>query len=666
MATISLRGSVPTAYPNIGAELYVKLNFADDWTWIPFVKVIQAECVASPSVGSAQMRYRFGAISRAELLTYYYYLPYFVKGTLCQIVIYSPWEAAKLWFGRIEVESVEPYGSTSFPSGIQTWTAYSIEHDLDRRQMVFSKTEDGWIDRAMTFNERRGRGQSLAGNKANASNVFGADGATWTNLDIVNYIGDNWINFDPHTGLANPIPWALAGETQALAATVEVHNFDGMTPLQALNKLIDHRLGVGWRTFTDGVTGVWLYVYSTLPMPMMYGSAVIPPNMNQGMMVLAGDNTLTPEITFNALTDYDVIVARGGHIASMFSLSYVDTTLVEGWNTTTDETAYGEGSAAVGADAQQHDSERNTDKYRHVYTRHRVVADWDYRAGDGEGGTKYLISPSNDYLGAPNTAVAAQNYRIGQEFLGRLLIEAEGGNADEPEYRRPFAVVNIDTTAGDPIWAYVDKLESVGKAEASVAMGDNELSVLVQGKPVPHVAALGHYDLLSPAAADSGTSPSWDYRTLIATVAMKTDKRLFVSGTVPNRIIREIPRMKLIEDPNAVAWYIAPGTITDVTDGALVKHAGGVLRDDSNRLVVMVARAMAWYGVPRATVGVQVGTITLAWPVGSMVAGIFGPEGYTDVFTVVSRQVWTFDDDGPKTTIETGYMELDHVPKGGE
>jgi len=120
----------------------------------------------------------------------------------------------------------------------------------------------------------------------------------------------------------------------------------------------------------------------------------------------------------------------------------------------------------------------------------------------------------------------------------------------------------------------------------------------------------------------------------------------------------------MIQDPDAEAWYIVPGTVIDVVDGALVRHDGGWVRDDSPRLRQKAVFAAAWYATPRATLAYEFDTIGVGFPCGVMVSGVNGPEGFTNIGTVVTQRTWTFSGTGCKTTVTTGFSDIDFPTLG--
>jgi hypothetical protein len=173
---------------------------------------------------------------------------------------------------------------------------------------------------------------------------------------------------------------------------------------------------------------------------------------------------------------------------------------------------------------------------------------------------------------------------------------------------------------------------------------------------INHQYALNHFD---DEVNDSASTPEIDYTTMALTAFFKTDTTVQVYLETLNLPLGAMVREKRINMPNAGAWYVVPGTVTDVTDGALVLHEGGLVRDDIGVLQQVAAMAATWYSVPRAQLRLQIKTCATINPVGSMIGGMFGPEGWTWVNSVVSRRTWDFSGSSPSTLIQTGFDELD-------
>lgn len=656
MATVDLYGQAPSGYvwSKIGCSVRVKLNWADEWTWLPFVAVKDCEDVAAPSVGQATFIYQYGYTKRAELANWATYSPLYINGAYVQIVVWNRWGAVPLWHGVIQRETVRPMGDTDQVNGQQAFVAFDLKHVLDRQEMLGSYTEDGYIDRGLVFNTRRQRGYGYETNRSAAVDgdgvyVFG-DSAAWTHADIANYVTVKFANAG--------ITWYAIGQSEAMAYMVEEINLHGRTPKAALDMLVSRKRGLGWTVDTNGEGVVYIYVFSTVAVPVAGGGVYLPPNNDQRVLYFAGAAVSQPEISLSHLDVYDKIVVRGGPVYSVATYSYADGTLVEGWSGAS-ETAYAAGTGTPADSEELHDAERETEKYDDVFQRHHVVASWDGRTGNGAGGGLNYATPLVDWDGTVVGGTGQTPHRAGLQFERTLPIELAGSSPGGTDYTRPLVVVQAATAEDGDIYILADRLEVLGKAPANLDVLDGDLGVMLRPRSANHKFGLNHYD---PAtAADSASDPQVDYTTMILTAMFATDQHLQVTLERYGWPLGETSRTKLISMPDATAIYVAPGTVKDVTNGALTYETSGLLRDDGDRVRQVAALAAAWFGTPRATVRINVSTMALSSVVGSMIAAIVGPEGVTWCNTVVTRRVWQFDAEGVRTTVQTDYEELDFV-----
>lgn len=665
MARFDLQ-STNWVWPDVGNAVFVRRAWTDDWVWLPFMFCTEAKESLAPSMPSATLVANFGSIARAEFGSYTIWNPYFVNGAYVKVVAFTRWSRANIWYGVIDTETVVPHGNTNFPQGQQTYTAYGLEHLLNRRPMFGSYTDNGvgsgvtFCDRSVIFNKARDRGTStIEGNKSGVnSNAFGTLGTEWSNLDVLNYIGTRWINVN------SSITFNLAGFTGVLDDIIERHDFHGLTPYDGIERLIDRKRGISWRVVVDANENVYIRIFSLFSEAISSDGFSMPANANQTNVSFGGLANVETDITFDNTTTFDRIVVLGGPIYSMFTLSYTDATLVKDW-TTGQEDDYAEGTGTEADSAELHDGERNTDKFEKVYSRHRVPTSWDWFAGDGEGGTQVNATPYVSEGGYVSGDLLANVYNTGKRFERELPLEVEGTASTNPEYRAPFALLEIE----DPddslltIWVYAENMDVHGLKRIDLRMADNDLAVELRSV-IPHIMGENHFDVTDVGTNETNFTPEIDYTTLLVTVFAKTDGHLKVDTANLGFAGWDVGRTKLIEIPDAIAHYIVPGTVTDVTDGALVKDAtGGLERDDSERLRTAMLRAMAWYGTPRAKMGYELGAFTTFLFAGAMVRGMWGSEGWTNINTTVSRRVWrwTPGPNGTKqtTSVVTNFEELD-------
>lgn len=682
-----------TTFPPVGTECYVKSTWDGTWTWVPFlVPARLTECVG-PSVSEAEFTYDFGRIMRPEIGAFRYFNPLWIQGAYITCWVYDPYGAAQLWTGVIDVENVEPHGPTAYPQGRQTFHAYGVEHLLDRAEMVGSYTEIGPIKRGVRFNKQRKRGLGFSGNRSTAkaadglSYVFSQDGELWTNLNVLEYVLARYVNTLPchdetatsetfggrhinttswggHTvkTVQQPIGFVITGAWAALDTIVETHNLDGKTPLEAINALIPRQRGLGWRIITTGEGAVQLYIFSHLPFPVAYDDYILPANEVQYPVAFAGNRLLEPKISFNRLSVYDRVLVIGGPVYVCFSLSYADGTLTEAW-TAEDTADYVAGSEIEDPTTEDHDAARAVDALRHVFQKHKIPDDFLWSIPSTEGPDPWINARP---LALPNGTVTfdyAAPIWYGDKTFERELPIEEPADTPEPKYRKPFVIIEVpdpDDELEPAKWVYIEKLKTLQIEPASLDLDDQELAFWTEGS-VNHTLALNHIDT-DAETWDSGAEPKVDYQSIIATMCVRTDEHLYAAVRIPSQVPNEFERVKRIEDDLAELHLVLAGTVLDVsTAGDLTKQPyTAAYRDDGARLRAKAALVQAWYGFPRSTIAYSIQRISLDCPVGTMVIGTWGPEGYTSVGTVVTRRSWEFGDRNRyKTSVETGYGEFD-------
>lgn len=631
----------------------MKPTWAASWQWAPYLDPQEATEAVGPSIGDARFKYDFGYAIREGHAAFSYYLPTALNGWYVAIWAHDPWGDALLWVGVIKTDGVEMYGSTGFPSGGQEMTAYELGQILERDDITGSVTEsilvtgDGRVDRSITFNRRPGFGLSRVGNKKTAfglaAPVFGDTGDFWTNKDILYYL---LAYYSP-----SQFTWYVAGAIDELDKITDEYDLEGLNLWQALDQIIDRRRGLAYRILTWGEGPLILYVFSVLSYPVSFGDVALSANQNRAILNFDAAIDLTPKLRFNDLDNYSAVTVRGGPIRSCFTLSFADETLEEGWESQ-EVIDYLEALGA-GATAEENDKQRSRDEFARVFQFFRPPLNWDWQAGDGEGGTKQNAAPSLFADGSLDADTKSETYTADKIFERHLPFELPGGAANQPvEYRAMFALVQDD--ADD--FVYVDRLNEVDKTPAQVRPADQEFGIYIEARP-NHVLALNHW----LGAKESATEPEVDYETLVMTVCAALDKHLQVTAQIPgNTIGRDSAGTKLIPVENLELWYVVPGTVEEVDDGALVKHDGGIVRDDTQFLKQIAAFALAWYGQARATLEYTYQGISVQLPCGVLVLGVASTWHLTEVGSVVTERKWDFRaNEGAGATIyKTGFDEL--------
>jgi hypothetical protein len=671
MASLDVTGLYypPTLWPAVSTAVFARRNWADEWEWLPFISCTMATEAAGPSVTKATLQYDYGNIYRPEYGSFQPFYPYDLDGAYVLVIVFDWWGWATLWTGVADVCTYDMDANLLYAGGRQTWQCFGMEHVLDRGYVLGGYTTEAYTERPMTFNQRSQSGGEIIGNRVAEGFAFAEEGETWTHLDILKYLWAVINEFDSEGNPTAPIYFDFTGEgLYVLSQITEEVKLEGLSFWQAIDRIIDRKRGVGYRLVPDHTENmIWVYVYSNFAESIAFADLLIPAAAYQEIISFSGQRMQKPELTINRLSAYGRVVVNGGPVYSCFTAAYADATIVEGWAEEL-ATAYAAGSSAEDATVDEHDAERATEKYRRVYTAHLLPDAWDWTVYDGEGGvTPQNAAPTVTLDGVVDPTLQSYNFRMGKRFERFLPVRAEGSTDQRPEYLKPLAIVKLpdevieeEEVAG--AYALVDKLDALNLYPASVDVLDDDLGILVRPR-LGHVFGLDTYD--TETAADSNLEPQIDYRTLIMTVNVALDKRLQVVLPIPVTQT-ELSRAKIIDMPDAVAWWIAPGTVIDVEDGVLQRHEGGVVRDDGWRLRQMAIAAAAWFGRPRATLRWQTSTITLWYPVGMMIRALAGPEGYTDVGTSITETTYRFDGREQTTTSVTGYEELDFAAMAGD
>jgi len=623
---------------------YVRSVWGASWEWMPYLYPLRCTDAVSPNVPSAYLDYNYGQIKRADSPSYGFYNPTTILGKYVSIWAYNPWGSTPLWAGIIDSETVDPHGTSSYAQGVQHLTAYGLEHLLDRVPIVGTYTAGGYIDREVVFNRRNRYGSGWTGNRSTdpvIDDVYAvsADGATWTNLQLLKYVLASY----------SPFTITLCGETEVLESVVAEHDLRGDTIKTALDKLVDRHRGLGWKLVIGLDDTISLYIFSVMAEPVAWLGTVLPANTDQTAVNLSSTPWLDPHITTDGLNQYDRIVAEGQQIGVCFSLSNADGTLIPAW-TADAETAYEAGSSKESATTEDHDTFRNADTYKDVYQKYSVPADWDYLAGDGIGGTQYTTCPGCTRNGETDPTVTTYPWQsdVGFERFIPIYVGTDG----EEEPRRPFVLV-ADT---DGNYHYIDKLKAIEEENGSLSLADNELAMWVSAGNMNHVYALNHWAV---GAAATNKQPVFDYESFIATVFMKCDTRLTVTVDITDTPwSTDLLRTKRIRDDDAALWVVLPGTVTDVADGALVHVGvnGSTVRTDVARLRAMAVFAAAYYGQQRRAMTMTVKEIIGAHAAGSLMVAVLTGGYWVQLGTVVTERTWDFD--AQTTTIRTGFQEL--------
>lgn len=652
---------------------FLKKNWEDAWTFVPWLTPLGCSLVAAPEVGRAKIEYDFGMMKREQDLTgFSLNLPVNLRDWFVLIAFENEGYALqKAWEGIIQDETTRLESSN--PMGLQTITAYQWTHLLDTKDIAKSYTAGPGldvieIDRVVVFNEKNRKGRTTDGNRSadvdsNDIYFFDNNDDKWTNLDIVEYL---LYYFAP-----DGMEIYLTGQTEALDQIVEVFNPAGKTLWQCLNHLIDRKRGLGFFPYVDEDNGLKLHIFTTVEVDVPVGDKTLPANANQQYFELPSvfPNThIVGDIEFHvsSTNTYDTIVVRGDRVRVAATFSYVDGTLDFNWNEDIE-------SEYAGVDEKT----RAADRYKGVYSRLKVSADWDGECGDGVGGDKTNIFLTAKKDGTFDTDEVGNFWRYEREFERSLFFRVgvdysqantpdENPDGAEPDYV-PFMAIVKDDYDDNPehestgFFYLMDKLDTAGEGCHAVHVRplDNELGAEWTGSPRHQFAGA---DFIDPEAEHQ---PFFDWRSVIITAVLVLDVRPAITLENLDGNPMTSGRTLYIDMPSVQTWYVAPGTVVDVREGELVPYGGEsqYVRNDIEKLRATAAYAQAWYGVRRQAVTIPINMLGIFVNIGTLLTEIANAWMKEPVNTCVTGI--EMDMVNGRTIIETGWAALDMELAGG-
>ena len=602
-----------------------------------------------------------------------------------------------IWFGIIPRQSFRVFGIANpdgktdpVGQGEQLLEAYGLDWLLDRTMPHGSHVDTngtGFIERVLAFNERFGRGHQEVGNRgtskhgyfrrnlfgnpttqiANAHH-FGAAGETWRYRDIAEYALETRDGYPEFT---------LGGDLRNLEGASEVIQHDGQSLRSILNRVIDRRRGMGAavRCVNSEPPPIFEYdpevnVFSLFAEPFSVGGVTIAPNANQVNVVLGGVDPHEITIEIDRSNAPEGLIVRGSALRSMFTLTFQDGSIEKAWSDA-DQLAYNVASNLTPDDPIENDRFRAD--FPNVYRRFRVPAGWDWTPGGNIALPDFGFDAK---LLSPVTKVAT----IWPYFMAfdRELFFAEDDTADA-EFMKPILFLHNPETgkyfyADRPPPSDTGEGTAPGTTRAGIRMADRGLGFEVQASTA-HLIAAGTFLVGVGGTNETNAEPVVDYRSMLATVCVKTNIRPCVRvddvlGVSYNS--RHGTRL-VIDVPDAEFWWITRGTYIGFNDNGLLAGAnestvpalpgtawtdqGILIRDDSDRLQHIAALARSWYQSQRAKVRIVKSSLDNQYPLGTMIRKVVDDWHDEEIGTVVSSREWDFENH--TMTIETQYVEPD-------
>lgn len=593
--------------PSMATQIYYRFAWTDQWTWLPEAWCSQIEDRVAPGSGSASIVYDFGVILPPGQTSAVAFPPAGLLGAYVLVEGVNIYGRLPLWVGVVIQEDSNVWGNANAPTGTQQYLAVTLDHLLDRVEIRGAHTITGQTDRPIAFNAVGGFGGGVTPNlvvDGNGWPVFGriTDGAIyWTHRAVVDYVM-YW--FAP-----GGLSWHLINpDFVEQLGIVSARDYDGFTIKQVLDDIFDRRRGLGWCVRTDiDANTIGIYAFSQLAEPVSIGDFTIPANPAQTDVFYEGVHEADPRFSFSETAYYDIVHVTGGPVY---------TTLTFG------ETLMPQASIADG-------SEGYVDGEDVRLTReasYELIKDWNWTAPGG-----YNAAPGVAPDGELDPGGYPDVFNYGRALERQLPFLGVSG-----EPRAPLALTWVDGKWQLAEYAKTDEAD----LGLGVRLADDSVG----------------FSFLYSLPREDAASPLPAMNNWLLTATLETDRRLSVWIALSG--VTDAPRVKMIAIPEAVAHWVVPETVVDITPtGEPITYNGNATYySDAPMLRNVAALAAAWYSRRRSTLDVQISGITIEYLPGSLIRESRTSWFSAPVETVVTDRVWDFRQQ--TTTVKTAYDEL--------
>lgn len=690
-------------------RVYITDYWENEWVLAQGVFGDSFTLAAGPDVNEATLRYNYGKVIRAGEFTVTIAEPqdlngWYVKIELDQVTEDAPDAEPLKWYGIVVATEDSRHGllhvGAPVETGTQTFHCRGLEFLLQRKIVDSSFVEGPNVsasDPALEIEVKRAIGFNLGGGRSTDHHRKGNKGRIgdrdapifafdlsaaeeWTAADIITYL----FHYHPpaNSDGADMLNWTVPHESEMaiLRALKPTAHVQGKTVKEILDQVIDRRRLLGYSVTVDANERPQLQVFTFNSGPITLPSGeLISSNGTPSEWLLDETVSVRQAVTHeDDATRYDLVIARGHPLGACFTIgSGRSSSLAKGWHTDL-QTEYNAGAknATTYATLNEHEKEeahveyRRQPKFEKVYSYFQLKPDFD----GSIGGEVVCPDPST----GDESPDATQFWYPGLRFMDRLPLLSDHDYAvvddvdttdqtienAQPEYLRPFAVIQIDGRYFD-----LSRLPAAGiRSEAmktngytwsaSLRMQDDAPGVvfIVQGE-MPHVLAITEFSAAD--ANDTYYEAQVDWADILVTVFCEFDQHAEVAWPEGEFTSDEdVVRRLVIDVPNARLDYLAPNTVVGLDDdGALIESDGGYVRDDTVLLKDIARSAYAWYGQTRKSLTVVQHDLVTERRIGELITQIGNGSESVAVNSVVTKLV--FDLLAGTVTTTTQYGELD-------
>ncbi len=689
---------------SLGHRVYAKTLWADVWGLMSHVYCQRCSWAVSPTLPTAELRYRHGVGRLPE---------HVVKSNVAPFSSLPPNSYVKIeidalddqgqptilkWYGVAGVLD-EVFGGhqNNTRIGVQTFHCVGLQWLLSRHyiDLTYCHNQDGFDEFESTFPYTynvEGRPNRTTQKYATTYSFTDDDDAEfWTTHNIVEHLLSQHVPRDNadvrylNWALVDPIPDPINEETHNVLPNWDRPIIDpnGNTTAQLLDQLILPQRGLGYYVQpSDDETVIELHPVSFANNTIQVEPAPDPPviylvkNSQQDDLDVSGLSSCYLSTINDVFAKYSRVHVRGARAIGVFTVSAVDGNLEKDWSAN-EEASYQAGAtgdpnypAAAEIEERQFWNQRARDFHQRAYRRFKIPDDWDGLIYDP------AVPVTNDGPAIPERFLLEAERRLHKQSQILPFIPLEmstdytsGDGTNNPAgYQSPFAVFKID----DPADKYLDTRflgaierefarENYDWSATLVPTGDGlafDLNVL--GQP-QHIVDAGNFPRLN---VDNYLG-EFEWAEAYFTIAIPASQycEIFVGDATvePNRI-------RLIDAGESYQKiYLAGGTVLGTNpDGTLIRRGGGKwIVDDSDAIENIGLIALAWYGNERRAITFSTSYVSSLLTLGQMINNLKEPSGDVDVDTVITSIEFTSqqssDDDPPppRITYITQHTELD-------
>jgi len=673
----------------LAQRVYWKARWADEWSLVPFLWCAQAEWACNPTIPTAVFKWRYGYkldpgdLEFAARLRERNRARFYVKAEFDNHAIDSESEGPLRWYGTLEVELDELLGPLTktiggenvvLATGANHFTGYGLEFQLEQAivdtAVVAGSPSDYVVGRGLAFHASARLNDVVStGNRSLAKGEGGSyvfheaktGGKDWSTRDAVEYLLAHHAPKDHNDQVW--LPFKLSDPDDVLPTWDKVaQETHGRSTRSLLNSLIPRQRLIGYRIDPDDSPGGDIrlrpFSFTDTPIPITaVPGAAIPANDRTFRLVFDEDRGAIPTLKRSVLDEIDQVIVQGARRTSTGTFSYADGTLANGW-TSDLETKYELGASTAGdypSDVEErilrNAQARSADYLKPVYSRFVLPDGFDCKVGDGEGGTKRPLTPSDgDETKAVPLAPDDLRFMDALPLLEGYDYSTSLSNPTEThigEHKRMQPIVlfrRSDWASGKRVYRHAESagigadlamsldVFDIWSARCRVADKDGALLVEV-ANTYQHAIA---YDDFTPLGDDIEVGTA-SFRKMLVTAAVEWSE--FATATCPAvaPFGRDVARRLRIDAGNAFRCdYVAPNTVLglDAQTGLLQRSTeGGFLRDDRPKLQAIAEVAFEWYRRVRRVLEFRTTLVNSALRIGDYIAAVGDPDLNGEVTT---------------------------------